>query len=140
LVDHALCGFACAQEYTGEVGVDDGLPLGERHLADHLAVLHLHQHAIAHDARVVDQSIERAEIGCHLIERAHHAVLVGGVGDVAARRDAQLRAAIARFVHILGVHIEQREIRALGGEMRRQRAADTASGTGHENRLATNIH
>ena len=36
--------------------------------------------------------------------------------------------------------IEQREIRAPGGEMRRERAADAASGTGNENRLATNIH
>ncbi|MBV8973530.1 MAG: hypothetical protein JOY74_00285 [Sinobacteraceae bacterium] len=108
--------------------------------ACHCAILDLHQHAIASDAGVVDQSLERAEILQHAIQRSYDTVLVGCVGDVAAGGDAELRTALARLVDVLCVHIEQRKVGALAREMRRERAADAAPGTGYQNGLATNVH
>src|SRR5579871_2082594 len=88
--DHALRRFAGAEEDSRQVDVDDFLPLAERHLAHNLTVLDLDQHRIAHDAGVVDEPVEAAEVANHLIERADDAVLVGGIGEIAARECAAL--------------------------------------------------
>src|SRR5207253_2606038 len=107
---------------------------------DHLAVLHVDQQGIAHDAGVVDEAIETPEIRGHLIERADDAVLVGRVGDVAAGRHSGLGALGARLVHPFAVGIHQREIGALAGKVEGEGAADAATGAGHENGLVADIH
>ncbi len=60
--DHALRGFARAEEHAGQIDVDDRAPLVQRHLADDLAVLHFDEQRVLGDAGVVDHHVEPAEV------------------------------------------------------------------------------
>src|SRR3981189_2898493 len=75
-----------------------------------------------------------------LIERAHHAVLVGNIGDVTACHDAHRGTARAALGQVFAVCVQQGKIGALAGEVYGERAADAAPGSGHENGFAANIH
>jgi hypothetical protein len=59
-------------EEAGQVGLDDGVPVGPRHLAEH---------AVARDAGVVDQHVDRADLGPDLLERCHGRIPVPDIAD-----------------------------------------------------------
>jgi hypothetical protein len=55
-------------EHAGQVGVDDLFPLLRRHLVEH---------RVAGDAGIVDQHVDRAEIGLDLLDAGGAGVVVG---------------------------------------------------------------
>jgi hypothetical protein len=57
-----------------QVGVDDGIPVFAGHLQEH---------AVAGDAGVVDQHVDRAVLGLGLAEGLHRGVPVGDVAHEA---------------------------------------------------------
>src|ERR1019366_6091847 len=89
-LDHVRSGFARAQEYTAEIHADDRVPLIHRHAADHGAVFHFHQQAVAHDPGIVHQPVQTAEVG----HDARH-----GGGDFAFVGDVH---AVSACLHRLG--------------------------------------
>src|ERR1700688_1121306 len=61
--DHVSRSFTRAQEYSAEIHAGDRIPLIHRHASDHRAVFHFHQQAVAHDARIVHETVQSAEVG-----------------------------------------------------------------------------
>ncbi len=72
--DHARHHLLGDVEHAGQVGVDHRVPVFARHL---------HEHAVARDAGVVDQHVDRAVLADGLGEGLHGGI---PVGDVAHRR------------------------------------------------------
>src|SRR6185369_6054728 len=62
-LDHAFRSLATAQEYAGQVHIDDGLPLLEAHLAGHRAVLALDEQGVADNSGVIDDAVEPSQLG-----------------------------------------------------------------------------
>ena len=60
MLDHVVDDLLGDVEQARQVGLDDGVPVGARHLAEH---------AVARDAGVVDEHVDRAVLGAHLGER-----------------------------------------------------------------------
>jgi len=79
-------------EGAGEVGVDDLLPLLRRHLVEH---------GVAGDARIVDQHLDRAEIGLHLADAGDAGIVVGDRPFVGL--DAGLGGEFLRRLVIAGI-------------------------------------
>ena len=83
--DHALGRLAATEKHAGQVDVDHGLPLIQAHLADDDTVLRFDEQRILDDAGIVDETIEPAKFGHHLIEGIDHLRFVGDIGTVGAR-------------------------------------------------------
>ena len=106
-------------EQRVQVGVDDGVPLLGRHLVEH---------AVAGDAGVVDQHVDRAEVGLHLCEAGRAGVEIADVPLVDV--DAGLGLELGRrfVVAVIG----RRDLVAGGRQRFGDRRADAARAAGDD--------
>ena len=116
-----------AQELTGQIDADDGVPLRQGHLL---------KRGVPLQSGVVDQDIDRTEPFDHVAEHVLDLVLLGDISLVrvgigarpADRVDHRLRA-------IFASHVINHDIGTGLSESNRCRLADAGIGSGHERLL-----
>ena len=106
VLDHVRGGLARAQKHGAEIHVDHGVPLIHRHAADDRAVLDLHQQAVAHDAGVVHQAVQAAEVRRNARHGGADLGLIGDVHPVFACLYRLGRAQPGRLFQVGRVQIE----------------------------------
>ena len=112
-----------------------------------LVLLHVHEHAVAEDARVVDEDVQAAELVDRLLD---HPLRAGEVGDVLAVRDrfaaerldladdVVSRAFVRAFAGERGAEVVDDDLRARA-RAQRVLAADSTAGAGDDRDLPTQI-
>ncbi|MCY1309410.1 hypothetical protein D9M70_595030 [compost metagenome] len=115
------------------------MPLGQRHLA-HIAVLDLDGQAVADDAGVVHQAVDRTEITGDLLDHMHYLLFVGHVADIGTGVAAGGLASSHRFVQSLTVEVDQGQFRTLGSQVFAHRAAETLATAGDDDDLVFQLH
>ncbi|MGY3497397.1 hypothetical protein ACVW1B_006816 [Bradyrhizobium sp. USDA 4502] len=116
---HALDHLARHVEQRAEVGVDHGIPLLDRHLVER---------GILGDAGIVDEHVDRAEIGLDLLDAGRAGVERGDVPLV--DRNPALRLELLRRGVIAGVarrHLVARRFQRLA-----DRSSNTARSARHQ--------
>src|SRR3984893_10056063 len=139
-LDHVRSSFTRAQEYSAEIHGDDRIPLIHRHASDHRAVLHFYEQAVAHDPRIVHETVQPAEVGRDTRHGGGDFTFIGDVHGVSACLHRLGRAQLFRLFEVIRIQIEKSEICTVTRELQGYRSTDAASCPGHHNCLVTNIH
>ncbi len=139
--DHVRGSFTRAQEHAAEIHADDGIPLVHRHASDHGAVLHFHEQSVAHDAGIVHEAVQSAEVGRDARHGGADFAFVGDVHTITARLDRLGRAQRCWSRSRSSAFRSKRAISApCCGELQGYRPANAAPRTGHHDCLIANIH
>src|ERR1700692_2427351 len=139
-LDHVCGSFTRAQEYSAEIHGNDRIPLIHRHAPDHCAVLHFHEQAVAHDPRVVHETVQPAEVGRDTRHGGGDFTFVRDVHAVTACLHRLGRTQRFRLFEVICIQIKKSDICAVTGELQGYRSPDAASCPGHHHCLVTNIH
>ena len=99
-----------------------------------------HRAARARRAGIAGQVVEAPQVADR---RAHHALAIGGVADIAGRAD-DVEAPVAQRLHLLRParvvgEVVDRHLRAVARELRHQREADAGGAAGDQRRLALEV-
>ncbi len=137
---HFRSCFAATQKHAGQVHVDHRLPLLQAHLADYLAVLVLHQQAIAGDAGVIDQAVQAAEVRHHVTEQLFHFLFFGHVGQIGARFTAGRLTGGHGGVQVFLAQVHAGQAGALAGKVGGNTPAQATAGAGNNNHFLVQIH
>lgn len=115
------------------------MELLQAHLAD-LAVADLEQHAVAHDAGVVDEAVKGTEVFADLGEGLFNGGFVGDVAAITAALAAGLFHQAQGVVEGVLVHVNQGQLGPLAGQHDRHGLAQTTGGAGHGDHSIVHFH
>src|SRR5579884_323213 len=113
---------------AGEVHRHDGAPLLGGHLFDRLA--HLAEHAPGH----VDQDVDGAFCGDHLLHHGSHLVFAGDVEPPGPAAPSQALARLRGRRRLIREHVDGPDRRPPPDQLDADRTADAVGGAGHQRR------
>ncbi|MNZ42147.1 hypothetical protein D3C78_597160 [compost metagenome] len=115
------------------------MPLGQRHLA-HLAVLDLDGQAVADDAGVVHQAVDRAEVAGDLLDHVDNLFFVGHVANISTGVAAGGLACSHRIVQSFTIEVDQGQFRTLGSQVFAHCTAETLATASDDDDLVFQLH
>jgi hypothetical protein len=127
-LQHVTADRLQAVEHTGQVDIDDRLPVGQRHLVDH---------GRTDDAGIVEQAVDGAVPGHH---RFDHALYERRVRDAAGMHVGVAADQLGGLTCAVAVDIHQHQARAEAGGLQGHAATDALRGAGHDDHAVGEIH